>query len=259
MEQEREPLGTYEQLAKMIDHSLLRPELTEEEVVAGCKLAGRYGVAAVSVRPSDVELAAGVLTGSDVRVGAVIGFPHGSQTTAVKLYEGRDALRRGAREIDMVLNIGKLRSRRFQFVETEIMQMAQACHDNGALFKVILESGFLDEELKIMACRSCRRTGTDFASAVTGFADAGATPADLRLMVQHCRPRVEVKAAGDVRSLERLIEVHEIGCTRAGTADTAVILDAWKRCLEEGPEAVSALVQRVTESESGEQRDVAAG
>lgn len=259
MEQEQKPLNSYEQIAKMIDHSLVKPELTEEQVVEGCKLARAYNVATVSVRPSDIELAAGVLEGSDVLVGSIAGFPHGCQTTSVKVYEARDLLRRGAREIDMVLNIGKLRSRRFEYVETELAQMAQACHEKDARLKVIFENGFLDDELKMMACRLCKRAGVDFAKTATGFTGVGATPSDLRLMVKYCLPRVQVKAAGGVRSIERMIEVYEIGCARVGATATAAILDAWKSILEEGPEAVEALRKRVAEAGPGELCDLTTG
>src|SRR5207245_820147 len=139
----RPPLTTYENLAKMIDHSLLRPELTDEQVIEGCELAKRYGVSSVCVRPCDVELAVRALGGSDVAVGSVAGFPHGSTTTAAKLYEIRDVLRRGAREVDMVLNIPRLLSRQFPYVETELLQAAEECHKQGALLKVIFENAYL--------------------------------------------------------------------------------------------------------------------
>src|SRR5690348_5725779 len=132
MDQERPPLATYESLAKMIDHSLVRPELTEADIVEGCRLAKSYGVASVCVRPSDVDAAVREMGGSGIPVGTVVGFPHGSSTTSVKLYEARDLLRRGAKEIDMVLNIGKLRSRAFQYIEAELLQMADTCHQQGA-------------------------------------------------------------------------------------------------------------------------------
>lgn len=145
----RPPLTTYEGLARMIDHSLVRPELTDEQVVAGCETAKRYQVASVSVRPCDVDLAVRLLTGSGVSVGSIAGFPHGSSTTAVKLYEIRDVLRRGAKEVDMVLNISRLLSRQFQYVETELLQSAEECHKQGALLKVIFENAYLTEELRL--------------------------------------------------------------------------------------------------------------
>src|SRR5437879_5038786 len=147
----RPPITTYEDIAKMIDHSLVRPELTIDQVAQGCELARRYHVASVSVRPCDVDFAVRQLGGSDVKVGSLAGFPHGSSTTAVKLYEIRDALRRGAKEVDMVLNISALLSRQFQHVESELLQCAEECHKQGAILKVIIENAYLTEELKLVA------------------------------------------------------------------------------------------------------------
>lgn len=227
------PLATYEALARMIDHSLVRPELTEEQVIEGCRLARAYGTASVSMRPSDADLAVRHLSGSPVVVGSVAGFPHGSQTTAVKLYEARDLLRRGVREIDMVINIGKLVSRQFQYIETELVQMAETCHESGALLKVILETAYLTDELKIVACKICTNAGCDFVKTSTGIAPGGATLEDVRLMRAHCGPDVGVKAAGGVRTLEAALAFYEAGCTRIGATATAAILDAWKARLEQ--------------------------
>jgi len=229
----RPPLREYADLAKMIDHSLVRPELTDDDVIAGCELARRYDVASVSVRPCDIDLAVRLLDGGSVKVGSVAGFPHGSSTTAVKLYEARDVLRRGAREIDMVLNFAKLRSRQFQYVETELLQMAETCHKEGALLKVIFENAWLTDELKIVACRICGRAGVDFAKTSTGFAPTGYTLEDLRLMRAHLPEQVGLKAAVGVRTLEKAKEVYEAGCTRFGATATAAILDAWKAELAE--------------------------
>jgi deoxyribose-phosphate aldolase len=213
----------------MIDHSLLRPELTEDEVIEGCELARRYGVASVTVRPCDVDTAVRILgAGSPVRVGTVAGFPHGSSTTAVKLYEARDALRRGAREIDVVAGISRLLSRQFQHVQVELLQMAEACHQEGAILKVILENAYLTDELKIVGCRIAGRAGADFVKTSTGFAPSGYTLADLKLMRAHAPAEVGIKAAGGVRTLEAVKEVYEAGCTRVGATATAAILDAWK-------------------------------
>jgi deoxyribose-phosphate aldolase len=237
MDQDRPPLATYEGLAKMIDHSLVRPELTEAEIVEGCRLAREYKVASVSVRPSDVDAAVRELQGSEVAVGSVAGFPHGSSTTSVKLYEARDLLRRGAKEIDMVLNIGKLRSRAFQYIETELLQMADTCHQQGAIVKVIFENAYLTDELKIVACRICNRAGVDFAKTSTGFAPTGYTLADLRLMRKHLPADIGIKAASGVRTLETALEVYEAGCSRFGATQTAAILDAWKARLKEMQQA----------------------
>ncbi|HWQ55385.1 MAG TPA: deoxyribose-phosphate aldolase [Bryobacteraceae bacterium] len=226
------PPAAYEDLAGIIDHSLVRPELTDAQIIEGCELARRYRVATVSVRPCDIETAVRILEGSGVKVGSVAGFPHGSSTTAVKLYEARDALRRGAREIDMVISIPRLLSRQFQYVEMELLQMADACHQEGALLKVILENAWLTDELKIVACRICARAGVDFAKTSTGFAPSGYTPEDVRLMRAHLPPEIGVKAAGGVRTLERLKEARQAGATRVGATATAAILDAWKAELE---------------------------
>ena len=233
----RPPLRAYEELARMIDHSLLRPELTDEQVEQGCRLAREYQVASVTVRPSDVDLAARLMEGSGVAVGSVAGFPHGDSNTAVKLYETRDLLRRGAREIDMVLNIGKLISRQFQYVDTEIRQMAQTCREGGAILKVIFENAYLTDEHKIVACRICSRAGADFVKTSTGFAPSGASLEDLRLMRKHTDPRVRIKAAGGVRTLERALEVYQAGSDRFGATATAAILDAWKKHLKESAAA----------------------
>ncbi|HEU0143130.1 MAG TPA: deoxyribose-phosphate aldolase [Bryobacteraceae bacterium] len=228
MDEQRQPSATYEELAKMIDHSLLRPELSEQDVAEGCRIAREYGVAAVMLRPSDVDLASRWLAGSGVRLGSVAGFPHGSGTTASKLYEAQDLLRRGVKEVDMVINIGKMISRQFQYVESELLQMANLCHQGGAILKVIFENAYLSEDLKIIACKICKRTDVDFAKTSTGFAPTGATMEDLRLMVRVCGERVKVKAAGGVRTLEKALEVHQVGCARFGATATAAILDDWK-------------------------------
>lgn len=227
-EQQRPPLTTYEDLAKMIDHSLLRPELGEEQVLEGCRLAASYNVATVTVRPSDVDQAIRWMSGSGLPVATVAGFPHGSATTATKLHEIRDLLRRGAREIDAVINIGKLLSRQFEYVETELAQMAQACHEAGALLKVIFENAYLTNDLKIIACRISTAAGVDFVKTSTGFAPSGCTLEDLRLMRAHAGPNVRIKAAGGVRTLEKALEVYQAGCSRIGATATQSILEAWK-------------------------------
>lgn len=224
----RPPLTTYAGLAKMVDHSLVRPELTDDQIAEGCGIAREYNTASVSVRPSDADLAVRLLAGSDVAPGSIVGFPHGSPTTAAKLYEARDLIRRGIREIDMVLNIGKLLSRQFQFVETEILQISQACHESGVLLKVILENCYLTEDLKIIACKICKRAEADFVKTSTGFAPGGYTRDDLILMKRVCGDKVRVKAASGVRSLETALEVYDLGCDRFGATQTVPILEAWR-------------------------------
>lgn len=234
------PLATYEDAAGIIDHALVAPDLTDEQVIEGCRLARRYRVAAVSVRPCDVETAVRALGGSDVKVGSLAGFPHGTTTTAVKLYEARDVLRRGAREIDMVINIPRLLSRQFQFVEMELLQMAETCHKEGALIKVILETAYLTDELKIIACRIATRAGVDFVKTSTGFAPAGYTSADVRLMRAHAGEGVQVKAAGGIHTLAALREARAAGAARIGTSATAAILDEWSEELKRSAEPPQA-------------------
>ena len=217
----------------MIDHSLLRPELTEEQVNEGCRIAREYQVASVTVRPCDVDFAVRQMQGSGVPVGGVAGFPHGSNTTATKLYETRDMLRRGAREVDMVINISKLLSRQFQHVETELQQMADACREQDAILKVIFENAYLTDELKIIACRICSRVGVDFVKTSSGFAPTGATLEDLRLMRAHTNPNIRIKAAGGVRTLDKAFEVYQAGCSRFGATATVVILEDWKARLKQ--------------------------
>jgi len=222
------PLTTYEDFAQLIDHSLVRPELSDEQVVEGLELAKRYGVASVSVRPCDIDLAVRTLEGSPVKAGSVSGFPHGSQNTATKLYETRDLLRRGAKEIDMAIAISKLISREFQHVQMELLQMSELCHKEGALLKVILETGYLNEEQTIIACRCCERAEVDFVRTSTGFGPRGCTIEDVKLMRKHVPEEIGVKAAGGLRTVDQVLEVYGLGCTRIGTTSTTVILDEWR-------------------------------
>jgi len=215
---------TREQVAKAIDHSLLKPELTENEVVAGCELAKDYDVASVCVRPADVVLAARLLAGSDVLVGTVIGFPHGAHTTAVKVFEAEDAIANGAVELDMVLNIGQLRSGHAGAVRADIAAVAAAAGER-AIVKVILENAYLTDEQEILACSLVAEAGGHFVKTSTGYAPTGATIEDLTLMRAHSPAHVQVKAAGGVRTLDALLAVLDVGATRVGATATKAILD----------------------------------
>jgi deoxyribose-phosphate aldolase len=219
---------TYEQLAKTIDHSLLKPEMTEAEVVAGCELARAYHVASVCVKPCHVALAARLLTGSDVAVGTVVGFPHGNSTTAVKAAEARQAIADGAVELDMVINIGELRSGHADYVKEDIRAVVEAAKGQ-ALVKVILENAYLTNEEKALACRLAEAAGADFVKTSTGFAPSGATIEDLKLMRASVGPRVQVKAAGGVRTLDAILAVIDTGTTRVGATATAAILDEFRK------------------------------
>jgi deoxyribose-phosphate aldolase len=213
-------------IAKMIDHSLLRPELDDAFVEAGCALAAKYDVASVCCRPADVARAAALLLGTDVHVGGTIGFPHGNHATEVKVFEARRALADGATELDMVLQIGALKSGRDADVEADIRAVVEVAHAAGAIVKVIFENAYLTDDEKIRACRLSEAAGADFVKTSTGFAPGGATHDDLRLMRANTSPHIQVKAAGGVRTLDALLAVRELGVSRIGaTATEAIILD----------------------------------
>jgi len=219
---------TVEQLAKTIDHSLLKPELTEQDVIEGCRLARQYDVASVCVRPCDVPLAVSEMRGSDVKVGTVVGFPHGGSTTATKVFEAREALANGAQELDMVINIGALRSGRYGYVENDIRAVVEAAGE-GIIVKVILENCYLTDEEKVKACQLAEAAGAHFVKTSTGFAASGATLEDLRLMRASVGPQVQVKAAHGVRSVETALQVIEVGVTRFGATQTEHILEDFKK------------------------------
>jgi deoxyribose-phosphate aldolase len=227
---------TLEQLAKTIDHSLLKPEMTEAEIVAGCELAKRYNVASVCVKPSFVRLAASILADSSVAVGTVIGFPHGGSTTASKVFEAQDAMANGATELDMVINIGELRSGHADFVREDIRAVVEAAQGK-ALVKVILENAYLTDDQKAQGSRLVEEAGADFVKTSTGFAPSGATLEDLTLMRSSVGTQVQVKAAGGVRTLDATLAVIEVGCTRVGATATAAILDEFQRRQEQGVQA----------------------
>ena len=220
---------TYAQLAKVIDHSLLKPELTEQDVMDGCKLAAKYNTATVCVKPCHVRIAAKILKGSDVKVSTVVGFPHGSNLTAVKVAEANAAIDDGAVELDMVLNIGQLRSGKDDYVQADIQAVCEAAHARGAKVKVIVENAYLTDEQKIQACKLSEAAGADWVKTSTGFAPSGATLEDLRLMRATVSEEVQVKAAGGVRTLDALLAVIDVGVTRCGATATAAILDEFEK------------------------------
>lgn len=213
-----------EEIAGMIDHALLAPQLSLKEVREGCAQAKEWGVASVCVRSCDVAIAHEELAGSAVRVCSVIGFPHGAQSTQVKLFEALGALEDGAVELDMVLNIGALREGNTDDVFLEIQAITQAAHEQNAKVKVIFENCYLSERQKITACELSNEAGVDWIKTSTGFGPGGATESDLRLMREHADESVQVKASGGIRTLDQLLTAREIGCTRVGTTSTAAIL-----------------------------------
>jgi len=221
-------------IAKMIDHSLLRPDLTTEDIARGCDISRRYGVMAVCCAPSDVALVRDHLKGSEVRIAAVVGFPHGYSTTAAKVFEAEQAIRDGANELDMVLHIGRLRSGDLDYVRSDIAAVVKAAHSHGALVKVILENCYLNDELKRTGCLLCEEAGADFVKTSTGFAPGGATLEDLRLMRKTVSARMQVKAAGGVRDLAMALKVREAGATRFGATQTDAIMQEAQKAAEEG-------------------------
>jgi len=223
---------THAQLAKVIDHSLLRPELTEADMLAGCELAARYHVATVCVKPCHVTHAKEALKDSDVIVSTVVGFPHGSNLTEIKVAEAQKAMDEGALELDMVLNIGQLRSGKNDYVGADIKAVCDVAHARGVKVKVIFENSYLTDEEKITACKLSEAAGADWVKTSTGFASGGATLEDLRLMRANVSEKVEVKAAGGVRTLPALLDVIDAGVTRCGATATATILDDFKAILE---------------------------
>jgi deoxyribose-phosphate aldolase len=223
-----EPRLSYEDIAGMIEHPVLRPELSEEEVHTGCEIARHYGIAAVTVRPSDADLAVAWMRGSPIAVASIVSYPFGSSSTSVKLYETRDLLRRGVTEIDTVINIGKMISRQFQYVEMELQQMAEACHEAGAILKVAFENGYLTEDLKTIACKIVKRAGADYARTSTPFGPLPYSLADVALMKRLLGDKAKIKASGGVRTIGDVLELREAGCARVGTIATVSILEDWK-------------------------------
>jgi deoxyribose-phosphate aldolase len=222
---------SYDTIAKRIDHALLGPTLTENELEEGCRLAARYGVASVCIKPYAVGLAARLLRGTEVKVGTTIGFPHGGHATAVKVFESQQALIDGATEIDMVINIGQALGGLWDTVTADIAAVTKTAHDGSAIVKVIFENCYLSEDQKIRLCEICGELGVDYVKTSSGYGTGGATHDDLRLMRRVAPPHVKLKAAGGVRTLDQAIAVVELGCDRIGTSKTAEILGELKERL----------------------------
>jgi len=224
-------LFEYESIAKMIDHSLLNPSLTDRELEEGCELALRYNVASICIVPYYLARGAQLLKGSTVRATSTIGFPHGDNTTAIKLAEVAQALKDGGEELDAVVNISKVRSRDWQYVTDELNALAEATHDGGAKIKVIFENAYLDDAAKIRLCEICAEVGADWVKTSTGYAPGGATLPDLELMRRYSPPHVQVKAAGGVHDLDTVLAMRAIGVSRVGARSTAAILEECRKRL----------------------------
>lgn len=221
---------TARDIAKMIDHSLLRPQLTRQDVEEGCRLAKEYDCATVCVKPCDVEVAHKILKDCDVKVTTVVGFPHGAHLTPVKVMEAEIAMSQGCEELDMVLNIDRLKSGDFDYVEKDIQAVCEAAKRRGVLVKVIFENFYLTDDEIVRACQMCEKAGATWVKTSSGFADGGATIHDLKLMRQNVSSALQVKAAGGVRTLDSALSVRAVGCTRFGaTATKQIIEDARER------------------------------
>jgi deoxyribose-phosphate aldolase len=220
---------SYRDLAKMLDHSLLRPMITQEELEAGCRIAREYDVASVCIMPFYLERCTELLEGTSVVPSTTIGFPHGAHRTSTKVFEAERALDDGGRELDMVVNVSKVRSGDWGYVRDDVRAVLEVAHARGAKLKVIFENCYLDDAQKIRLCEISGELGVDWVKTSTGFGPTGATDEDLILMRRHSPPHVQVKAAGGIRDLDRLLRVREIGCTRSGATASREILDEAKR------------------------------
>ena len=227
----------------MLDHSILNPVFTDNDLKEGCEIAKKYNVASVCVKPYMVKDAVELLKGTEVKIGCVIGFPHGNSTTKVKMFEAAEACKDGAEEIDMVINIGKALQGDIDYVEKEVKAVANTCHKYGAILKVIFETDFITgNDIKIALCKACSRAGADYVKTSTGYGFVkkpngdynytGATISDLELMKANVSKGIKVKAAGGVRNLDQLLEVQAAGASRCGATATVAMLDEAKKRFE---------------------------
>jgi deoxyribose-phosphate aldolase len=222
---------TQHEIAKMIDHILLRPTFSVDELEQGIQLARQYDVASVCIMPYYLKRCAELLAGSDVRASTTIGFPHGGHATAIKLAEARQALDDGGVELDMVVNLSKVLSADWEYVHNEIRSVVDLTHGRGGKVKVIFENCYLQDEHKIRLCEICGDAHADWVKTSTGYGTGGATLEDLRLMRKHSPQHVQVKAAGGVRDLDMALAVRQIGVTRFGCTRTVEILE---ECVRRG-------------------------
>jgi len=216
---------TRKEVAKTIDHAVLKPFATDADIIAGCKMCAERGVGCFCVRPTDVPLAVKELEGSDTVVSAVIGFPHGSNKPEVKTMEANTAIKEGAKELDMVMNIGKFMSGDYDFVQKDIEAVVAVAKPKNVIVKVILETCYLDDEQVAKACKICEASGADFVKTSTGFGDGPATPEVIDIMMKTVGDTMGVKASGGVRSYETAVGYLKQGCTRLGVASTEAVLD----------------------------------
>jgi deoxyribose-phosphate aldolase len=225
----------YQDISKMIDHSLLNPTIAVDELETGCQLALAYDAASVCIMPYYLKRCAEILGGSTVKPSTTIGFPHGGHTTAIKQAEAERAVADGCQELDMVVNISKVLSGDWQYVRDDIRAVIDVAHAAGQKVKVIFENCYLTDDMKTRLCEICGEVNADWVKTSTGYGTGGATDDDLKLMRKQSPAHVQVKAAGGVRSLDRLLEVRALGVTRVGASATSTILDECRRRLELPP------------------------
>lgn len=224
---------SYSDIARMIDHSLLPPALNQQELETGCQLAVEYGVASVCIMPYYLKRCAEILRGSEVQASTTIGFPHGGHTTAMKQAEAERALEDGCQELDMVVNISRVMSGDWDYVQQDIAAVIEPAHAAGQKVKVIFENCYLDEAQKVRLCTICTELKADWVKTSTGFGTGGATAEDIKLMVENTPDRVQVKAAGGIRDLDGLLEMRSLGVSRIGASRTQGILDECRQRLGE--------------------------
>ncbi|MBI2479889.1 MAG: deoxyribose-phosphate aldolase [Planctomycetia bacterium] len=234
------PNFTYEDIAKMIDHSLLNPALSVKDLEAGIQLALAYDVASVCILPYYLKRCAELLSGSTVKASTTIGFPHGGHTTAIKRAEAVQAISDGCQELDMVVNISQVLSGDWNYVRQDIAAVIEAAHAAGQKVKVIFENCYLNVEQKIKLCKICTELHADWVKTSTGYGSGGATHEDLKLMRQHAGGRVQVKAAGGIRDLDALLAVRELGVTRCGASRSSDMLNDARKRLDLPPIDVTA-------------------
>lgn len=227
----------YSDIAKMIDHSLLKPIMTTEELEAGCQLALTYDVASVCIMPFYLKRCAELLKDSTVKASTTVGFPHGGHATNVKQMEAERAIAEGCEELDMVVNLSQVLSGEWKYVADEIEAITKIAHESGQKIKVIFENCYLAETHKIQLCQICGSLGVDWVKTSTGYGTSGATLEDLKLMRTQSPQNVQVKAAGGIRTLDQLLEVRDIGVSRVGASATQSILDDCRDRLELPPKS----------------------
>jgi len=212
-------------VAKAIDHAILRPEHSDKDVIAGCEVAAKYNVASVCVRPADIPLAVKELAGSDVESGTVIGFPHGAVTADTKLFDSRQALDQGAVELDVVVNIGQVKKGNWDYIRWELEPIVKECKNQNALSKIIFENCFLTEQQIAKLCEITVQLGADYVKTSTGFGEYGARLEDIAIMKEAVVGKAKLKAAGGISDLETAMAFIEAGCERIGSSATVIILD----------------------------------